>query len=138
MASTIQLLVNGKCVSTTRVDELDPTISIKITRREEPPQDIACWTKANNISGYWISLKDIQSHFNVSMDTLKVNADKLWPNSPQRSQYQHIAEAWKEEVRNKGWKRIQLAYALSKDTYDAMEELLSISKIQDDRWKPII
>jgi hypothetical protein len=110
-----------------KLDDPQAVITYKITKREKPPKHILCYTRPSQVSAYWLFVKDIQKAYKLNQADTVVQADKLWPDSPQRSTYRDIANGLKDEIRTRGWAQKKPADALSNNTREGMNELLGFS-----------
>jgi hypothetical protein len=110
-----------------KLDDPEAVITYKITKREKTPKDISCYTQPNQVSAYWLFIKDIQKAYKLRQGDTITQADKLWPDSLQRSTYRDIAKGLKNEIRTRGWAQKKPADALSNNTREGMNELLGFS-----------
>lgn len=126
MEYSLQLFVNGNRISVIKLQDPEADIKFKISKLENPPNRKPCYSKASEISAFWLYVKDLQRFYILTEKRAQEEADKLWPTSPQREEYQQIASRLKDQVRSKGWAPHKDICSLSSETLDAMDELLGL------------
>lgn len=119
--------VDGVCKSSFTVGQ-NPLISFVL--QEEIvvpiPTDQHVYTKASEITPYFLFTKDIEHKYNIPFSEAKENvADILWPDSDQKVHYHSLASQMKNEIRRKGWVSKAPVHALSEKTCQHIENILN-------------
>ena len=124
MAYSLEIRDGDKCIAYLVVEDISK-VSWKvrdIVKLEDTPE-APSYTKAKQVQPFWLFVKDIEYHFNISQSKAKLIADKIWPESYDREEYIKIAKRIKSEIRDIGWSKIEQCNALSAETLVQIQEL---------------
>ena len=123
MAQSLEIRDGDKCIAYLVVKDVSKvTWKVRENGKFEDIPEVPTYTKAKNVQPFWLFVKNIEYHFNISQSKAKSMADKIWPESCDR-EYIKIAKRIKSEIRDIGWSKIEQCNALSAETLVQIQEL---------------